>query len=195
MATYPAELAPAISTSLIDVSDAEMLPSGELTARCDGVSTYMLGLWIDLVRQADGVRSVPLALADVGPTRQQVRALDCLSTDGVALNVLARLLGIGAGASMALANELVRSGLATGDGCPLTFNSRIFSTLLGAGLASDHRRLQIATLQTLLAASKPAWLAILTVAMQQLLGASSVPAPAVTGAAAPRDAEEWRPRF
>lgn len=192
MATYPAGRAPSVTAGVPGIRDAEVLTGDGDSELSDGVSTHMLGLWIDLVRQAEGTRSVSVAPQLGTPTALQLRALECLSTGGVAVSSLARMLGVSDRAVALLVDELTNSRLVTSEmGSPGPVRL-ISATNVGEDLASEHRKVQIATLQSLLAASRPSWQVVLNQAMQELLG--SAPAPALRSLHAPLGPESsgWR---
>ncbi len=176
MTNYPAWRAPSVTASVPGIRAAEVTTGDGDNELSDGVSTHMLGLWIDLVRQAEGTRSVSVAPQLGTPTALQLRALECLSTGGAAISSLARVLGVSDRAMALLVDELINSRLVTtemGGSSPVRL---ISATSLGEDLASEHRRVQIATLQSLLAASRPAFQLVLNQAMQELLGSAWAPA-------------------
>ncbi len=160
--------------SRADGAGATMVEAGGIT---NGVSSHVLGLWIDLVRQAGHGAAPSLGPAANGLTRQELSALGFLSAEGLSTSALARSLGISTAAATALADRLTSVGAAAvryGDSLdgPLV---HLVATGPGALMASAHRRSQTATLERLLGQTGPARRAVLTVALKQLASAVTWP--------------------
>jgi DNA-binding MarR family transcriptional regulator len=132
----------------------------------DDVSSHLLRLWIDLVRQAESVPAAIQQLVDDDLTPQHFRALSCLPAEGLTMEALARSLSTSAAGATVLADHLTRVGAAVLQQDRVDSRAmRLVATTAGAQLAQDDRLSQVATLEHLLDQMKPARLAVLNLAM------------------------------
>lgn len=177
--------------SAIDNSGA---PMAEAEGISDGMSSRVLDLWIDLVRQAGNVTSKSPAPAANGLTRLQLCALDCLVAEGLTMRALARSLGVSSTAATSIADRLTSVGAA------VRYRDRLDRRLVqvvitgaGARMASDHRHGQVTQLERLLDHMEPRRLASLTLAMKDLARAVSSPpdAPPTIGRVLTSEAQRW----
>ncbi len=137
----------------------------------------MLGLWIDLIRQA-GARGTPMAPPNGGGlSRHQLNALDCLGSGRHTAGTLARALGVSTAFALALVGLLVDDGAVivaaeTEDGGP----AWLAATAEGARIAAEDRRVQLGVLSRLLNQLTPARLVVMRRAMSDLARAAGQPA-------------------
>ena len=156
-------------------------------APADGATSRMLGLWIDLIRQA-GARATAMAPPNGGGlSRHQLNALDCLGSGRHTAGTLARALGVSTAFALALVGRLVGEGAVvvvsdTEDGgLPL-----LAATAEGTDIAEEDRRVQSGVLSRLLDQLTPARLVVMRRAMADLARAAGQPtqfAPPPTSAA------------
>lgn len=135
----------------------------------DGFTSHMVGLWIDLVRQAFPSASVPPPTV-AGFTAHQLNALDIIAREGaISMRQLAHRLRVTESAATALADRLTAAGAIARDR-----DSRdrrvvwVALTASGQKLAATHRRDLETRLQQLLRELEPAKLTAITLAMAQL---------------------------
>ena len=130
------------------------------------MSSHLLRLWIDLVRQAESIQTAVPQLVGDDLTRQHFRALGCLPPEGLTMEALARSLSTSAAGASVLADHLTRVGAAVlhQPGAD-SLGTRLVATTAGAQLARDDRLSQVATLERLLDQMQPARLAVLNLAM------------------------------
>lgn len=147
------------------------------------VSSHVVGLWIDLVRQAGNALPAAIGPAPNGLSRQHLRALACLQADRLTMRALARSLGISSAAATVIADRL------TSVGAVVRYRDsqdrrlvRVVITPVGVQLVSDYRCTQVATLEALLDEMVPARRAVLTRAMKELAGTMGFPRGAPSGA-------------
>ncbi len=134
-----------------------------------GVSSYVVDLWIDLVRQAaSAVPTTPRPGVN-GLTRQQFRALNCLRGEPMTMRALAQCLGITGSAATATADRLISAGAAQRQRDSADRRVvRVVATEAGHQMAREYHVARVAVLEQLLTHMPPARLAVLTVAMQEL---------------------------
>jgi DNA-binding MarR family transcriptional regulator len=135
------------------------------------VSSHVVGLWIDLVRQAGSFAPKAPSSAANGLTRQHFRALGCLQDEGLTVTALARSLDWSRVVAAEIADRLASVGAVvnSGDG-PDRQLERLAVTGAGLKMAADHRSDVVATLEHLLSQVEPARRAVLTLAMAELAG-------------------------
>ena len=154
---------------------SELSASGRLVGqsgsepRVGGVTSQMVSLWIDLVRQAFPSASLAPPTA-AGFTAHQLNALDAIAREGaISMSELAQWLRVTESAATALADRLTAAGAIARD---RDARDRrvvwVALTASGQKLAATHRDDLEATLQQLLTELEPAKLAAITVAMTQL---------------------------
>ncbi|HVC38382.1 MAG TPA: hypothetical protein VNH20_00200 [Candidatus Dormibacteraeota bacterium] len=181
-------LAPAESVDLDASPRQEALAEG-IT---DGVSSQILGLWIDLVRQAEGVVALAGSPETYGLSRVQLRALDALPVEGIMMSALARRLGISGTAATAVADRLTSVGATVRDRDELDRRQvRLVATPMGVQLASRHRRGQVYALEHLLEGMDPARVTVLGIAMRQLAGTEEKAAVTPASQLLTPDPERW----
>jgi hypothetical protein len=156
-----------------------------------GIPSNVLGLWIDLVRQASGVTTAPPRTTSDTLTQEQARALNCLPEEGLTMTVFARSLGVSSAGAAVIAERLISDGAARCTGkVSDRGEDRLFATQVGMRVATAHRRRQVETLDQLLHGMSPARMAVLTLAMEQLVNTecppllpspAPIPAPDVPG--------------
>ncbi|MGC1183700.1 MAG: MarR family transcriptional regulator [Candidatus Dormiibacterota bacterium] len=157
-----------------------------------GVSSHLVALWIDLVRQAGGVNMPAPHPQATRLTRQQFRALSCLEAAPLTMTALARCLGISPASATATADRLVSAGAAerSRDATDRRL-VRVVATLTGVRMAQDYRSEQVATLEELLAHLDPARKSVISLAMGELAAGIEVPQPLLTGNLLTPAAERW----
>lgn len=135
----------------------------------EGVSGYLVDLWIDLVSQAENDKP-PVRLASVsGLSRQQFRALNCIQADPMTMRDLAHCLNITAAAATSTADRLVSAGAAERFRDSLDRRIvRVVATVAGVHMAADYRASQMATLEMLFGQLRPARRAVIALAMNEL---------------------------
>jgi DNA-binding MarR family transcriptional regulator len=139
----------------------------------DGVSGYLVDLWIDLVSQAESAKP-PVRLTSLsGLSWQQFRALNCLQTEPMTMRSLAQCLNISAAAATSTADRLVSAGAVERFRDSLDRRLvRVAATVAGVQMAADYRASQVATLERLLGQLQPARRAILALAMNDVAAAT-----------------------
>lgn len=152
---------------------AMMAEAGGVT---DGVTSHVLSLWIDLVRQAGSVAPAAPGSAADGLTRQQLRALGCLEDEGLTMRALARSLGISSAAATSIADRLTEVGATVRYRDSLDRRLvHLVATGAGVQMARDYRCGLVAVLERLLDQMEPGRLAVLTLAMKELAGGMNSP--------------------
>jgi DNA-binding MarR family transcriptional regulator len=132
-------------------------------------STRMLGLWIDLLRQAGGGPKSVDAEAQGGLGRRHFNALDFLRRVPRSSHSLARGIGVSPAAALAVADHLLGLGLVERHGDGVVGSGWMLSTTAaGVRLVARDRRAQLTSLRQLLAQLGPARLLVMKRAMAQL---------------------------
>ena len=132
-------------------------------------STRMLGLWIDLLRQAGGVPTSVGAEAKGGLGRRHFNALDFLRRVPRSSHSLALGIGVSPAAALAVADHLLGLGLVERRGDGVTGSGWMLSTTAaGVRLVARDRRAQLVSLRLLLGQLGPARLLVMQRAMAQL---------------------------
>jgi DNA-binding MarR family transcriptional regulator len=132
-------------------------------------STRMLGLWIDLLRQAgDGPTPVGAqAQGELG--RRHFNALDILRRGPRSSHGLALGIGVSPAAALALVDHLLGMGLVERSGDGVSGSGWMLSTTAaGVRLVARDRRAQLVSLRLLLGQLGPARLQVMKQAMAQL---------------------------
>ena len=143
----------------------------------DGVSGYLVDLWIDLVTQAESDKPPARPASVSGPSQQQFRALNCIQAEPMTMRDLAQCLNITAAAATSTADRLVSAGAAERFRDRLDRRTvRVVATVAGVQMAADYRTCQVATLEMLLGQLQPARRAVLALAMKEL-ATTSDPSP------------------
>jgi DNA-binding MarR family transcriptional regulator len=162
-------------------------PLGERSGEIDptGVaSSRLLGLWIDLLRQAGGGPPSGDAEPQGGLGRRHLNALDFLRHGPRFDQGLAGGIGVSPAAALAVADHLVGLGLVerSGDGAAQS-GWTLSTTAAGVRLVIRDRRAQLVSLRRLLGQLGPSRLLVMERAMVQLARAHQPLAPAVAPAA------------
>ncbi len=160
-------------------------------------SSRMLGLWIDLLRQAGGGLASVAAEASGGLDRRHLNALDFLRHLPRSSHSLAAGIGVSPAAALAVADHLLSLGLVerSGDGAAGS-GWMLSTTAAGVRLVVRDRRAQLVSLRRLLGQLGPARLLVMKRAMGQLARAyQPIPPAAASGQPGPaRQARRRAPR-
>ncbi len=173
---------------------------GERSEEIDSTGTAssrMLGLWIDLLRQAGGGLASVGAEASGGLDRRHLNALDFLRHLPRSSHSLAAGIGVSPAAALAVADRLLSLGLVerSGDGAAGS-GWMLSTTAAGVRLVVRDRRAQLVSLRRLLGQLGPARLLVMKRAMGQLARAyQPIPPAAASGQPGPaRQARRRAPR-
>lgn len=144
----------------------------------DGVSSQVLGLWIDLVRQASGASTSPPLSPAERLSKLRSRALGCLPSEGLTMSAFAHAMGVSGAAATAIADQLTSGGATrrTREAADRR-QVRLFPTRFGVRMASSHRRRQVRTLERLLRPMPASRATVLILAMQELGGSLMIENP------------------
>ncbi len=147
----------------------------EAVAGMDGATSQMISLWIDLVRQAcPGVVSNARAIVG-GLTGRQLNALACIPPGGLTMRQLARSLRIADSRATALADHLVSVGAVCRERDQQDRRVvRVMATDSGSQLATTYRHNLEVSLENLLGQLDPPRLAVVALAMAQLVDRTGV---------------------
>ncbi len=134
-----------------------------------GVTSQMVSLWMDLVRQAFPAAAPAPQPALAGLTSRQLNALDCISQEELTMTQLARALRVTESCATALADRLFAVGAISRERDPGDRRLvRVAATEVGRSLAAGYRRDLEAALERLLDQLEPTKLTAVTLAMSQL---------------------------
>jgi DNA-binding MarR family transcriptional regulator len=135
-----------------------------------GVSSHVVGLWIDLLTQASNRVEPEGPLPSVtGLGRQQFKALIYLQGEALTIRDLARRLGISSGAASLVAESLISAGAAERYQDTLDRRiGRVVATVAGMQIASDYRATQVEILEMLLGKLDPDRRTVLVLAMKEI---------------------------
>lgn len=135
-----------------------------------GVSSHVVGLWIDLLSQvSDHVEPEGPLPSVTGLGRQQFKALIYLQGEALTIRDLARRLGISNGAASLVAESLIRCGAAERYQDTLVRRvGRVVATVAGMQIASDYRATQVEILEMLLGKLDPDRRTVLVLAMKEI---------------------------
>lgn len=135
-----------------------------------GVSSHVVGLWIDLVSQAGNLIEPEGPLPSVtGLGRQQFKALIYLQGEALTIRDLARRLGISNSAASLVVESLISAGAAERYQDTLDRRiGRVVATVAGMQIASDYRATQVEILEMLLGKLDPDRRTVLVLAMKEI---------------------------
>lgn len=159
-----------LPSDIVIPSPPDLLSEKTSRPEISGAPSQVIGLWIDLLRQAFQMASPPPPTPP-GLTARQLNVLDYISQDvqGVTMTQLARILMVTEPCATSLAAHLVAAGAISRERDAADRRLvRVIATETGRDLAARHRRCLADGLEEMLSQLPPAKFTVATMAMAQL---------------------------